>query len=130
MSLNTAYQLLPLPYGDWVFSLPFPWMVWLFIGASLLLMTATGIWIHVTRKSIVMRNLMFLCVPVMAGALFVLIGNVWLYWSLTWFYATLLVTAIIGIRDRTMLKYMVGAVCAALLYHQGVVIMVNVAART
>lgn len=130
MSLDTAYNLLPLPYGDWVFWLPFPGMSLLFLCLALVVLASIAFRLHRRNLYPMLRNMAFACIPVWAGMLFVFSTREWLFWTLGCFYSTLLTGAVIGFMMRGTLPYMVAFLLAALLYHQGSVIMVATMART
>ena len=130
MDLDTAYKLLPLPYGDWAFWLPFPLMSFLLFGLSLLVLAIVALRLHRQRVYPLLRNVIVVCIPLWAGMLFVLSARVWLFWTLGWFYGIVLAGAVTGFMARDALPYMLALLLAALLYHQGSVIMVITLART
>lgn len=130
MSLDTAYKLLPLPYGDWVFWLPFPLMSFLFFSLSVLVLASIAFRLHRQQTYPLLRNFVAVCIPLWVGMLFVLSGRVWLFWTLGWFYGIVLAGAFIGFMVRGAVPYMLTLLLAALLYHQGSVIMVITMART
>ena len=130
MSLDTAYNLLPMPYGDWVFWLPFPLMSILFLSLSLLVLASVVVRLHGQRSYPLLRNTIVVCIPLWAGMLFILSTRVWLFWTLGWFYGIVLAGVVICFIVRDVLPYMLAVLLAAFLYHQGSVIMVITLART
>ena len=130
MSLNTAYKLLPLPFGDWAFWLPFPGMSLLLLTLAVLILSVVAILLHKRHASALFRNLVLLCIPLWGGFLFFFYAREWLFWTLGWFYALLLITIIIAFLDRKAFPYMLAVLLAALLQHQGSVLMVLALART
>ena len=130
MSLNAAYNLLPLPYGDWVFWLPFPLMSFLCLGLSLVVLASVAVRLHRQRAHPLLRNVIVVCIPLWVGVLWFLSIRVWLFWTLGWFYVVVLAAFGAGFLARDALPYMLAVLLAALLYHQGSVIMVITMART
>ncbi len=130
MDLDTAYKLLPLPYGDWVFWLPFPLMSVLLFCLSLLVLASVAFRLHRQQAYPLLRNFAVVCLMVWIGMLFVPLGRAMLYWTLGWFYGILLLGAVISFMARGTLPYMLAVLLAALLYHQASVIIVLTMART
>jgi hypothetical protein len=130
MSLDAAYSLLPLPYGDWVFWLPFPLMSFLCFGLSLLVLASVAAKLHSQRAHPLLRNAIVVCIPLWVGALWFLSVRVWLFWTLGWFYVIVLAAIVVGFLARDALLSMLAVLLAALLYHQGSVIMVITMAET
>lgn len=130
MSLDTAYNLLPLPVGDWVFWLPFPLISLLLLALAVLVLIAVAVRLHRRQAHVRIRNLALACIPLWGGFLFFWNAREWLYWTLGWFYATALVTLAVAFVNRKALPYMLAILLGALLQHQGSVIMVRVLART
>lgn len=130
MSLDTAYRLLPLPFGDWVFWLPFPLMslLLLFLAVLILAVVAFRLWRRKTHA--LLLSLVLLCIPLWGGFLFFLTAREWIVWTLGWFYGIVVLTIVAGLVDRKTLPHMLAVLLAALLQHQGSVIMVLALART
>ena len=130
MSLDAAYLLLPLPYGDWVFWLPFPLMSFLCFGLSLLVLASVAAKLHRQRAHPLLRNAIVVCIPLWVATLWFLSVRVWLFWTLGWFYVVVLAAIGVSFLARDALPSMLAVLLAALLYHQGSVIMVITMART
>lgn len=130
MSLDTAYKLLPLPYGDWVFWLPFPGISILLLGLAVLILGTVAVRLHRQRAYPLLRNAVVVCIPFWVGMLPVLSSRVWMFWTLGWFYGIVVAGVVIGCMARGTLPYMLAVLLAALLYHQASVITVMTLART
>lgn len=113
MSLDTAYNLLPLPVGDWVFWLPFPLTSLLLQALAVAILIAVAIRLHRKRAYPLIRNLALACVPLWGGFLFFWNAREWLYWTLGWFYATALVTLVVAFVNRKALPSILALSCSA-----------------
>lgn len=130
MSLNTAYNLLPLPVGDWVFWLPFPLMCLLLLACACLILAVVGLRLWRKHENPVLASLVFACIPLWGAFLFVFKVKAWLVWTLAWFYGLGLLALIVFMVRRKMMPIALALLAAALIQHQGSVLMVWALSRT
>ncbi len=130
MSLDDAYNLLPLPYGDWAFLLPFPGMSLLLLALALLVLTGVAVLLYHRQEYPLLRLLVIACIPLWGSFLFLMKARAWLFWTLGWFYGLLIIAMIVAVMYRKALPYALALLFAALLQHQGSVLMVMILART
>lgn len=130
MSVDTAYRLLPLPVGDWVFWLPFPLMCLLLLCVALMILFAVGWKLHHSPRYRFFSFLVFSFIPLWGGFLFLYGAKAWIVWTLGWFYGGLLLAVLLAVLRRNLLPYALAILFAALLQHQGSVLMVWALSRT
>ncbi len=130
MTFERAYNLLPLPYGDWTFLLPFPGMSLLLLALALLILVVVILLLYRQKKYPLLRYLMIACLPLWGGFLFIMKVKAWFLWTLSWFYGILILTIIVALINRKALPYVLAFLFAALIQHQGSVLMFMILART
>lgn len=130
MKLITAYDLVPLLYGDWVFWLPFPLMSILLVSLSLFVLASVAIRLHRRRLYPLLRNAIVVCIPFWVGMLFIISSRAWPFWTFGWFYGIVLACAVVGFMARSALPYMLAVLLATFLYHLGSVTWFITMART